>query len=277
MNSRRLFDLTTMAWHPERWGREVVVVTVALDEKLSFSSHSWAWAKDTRSRMLPSKTYGTKKKIVYIISSPDLWKSCPAAKKCSLHFIGRVTKFHRQNFFWKKYHTPWQHQVHQSFLMSLARRWAASNRCGLGRSTLHRKCPSVGSYSSAVFFFLKGLTPRFAILCYAIMEYLILFLTILWSVFWRCFDHKGILLTTREQHNLCCPKLASNSQGTVSLCWCWLLGVALVATLHASSIYLASAEDLKDDFAFERSGEQLVEGWVCLQTKNIWSNRLVLK
>lgn len=31
---------------------------------------------------------------------------------------------------------------------------------------------------------------------------------------------KGILLTTREQHNLCCPKLASNSQGTVSLCWC---------------------------------------------------------
>ena len=33
-----------------------------------------------------------------------------------------------------------------------------------------------------------------------------------------------------------------------------------MATLHASSIYLASAEDLKDDFAFERSGEQLVEG-----------------
>ena len=61
MNSRRLFDLTTMAWHPERWGREVVVVTVALDQKLPFSSHSWVWAKDTRCRMLPSKTYGTKK------------------------------------------------------------------------------------------------------------------------------------------------------------------------------------------------------------------------
>lgn len=275
MNSRRLFDLTTMAWHAERWGREVVVVTVALDQKLSFSSHSRASAKDTRSRMLPSKTYGPQKKKCLHHFVPRSLKIMPSCKKCSLHFIGRVTNFTGRTFYLKN-HTPWQHQVHQSFLMSLARRWAASNRCGLGRSTLHRKCPSVGSYSSAVFFFLKGLTPRFAT-CYAIMEYLILFLTILSSVFWRCFDHKGILLTTREQHNLCCPKLASNRQGTVSLCWCWLLGVALVATLHASSIYLASAEDLKDEFAFERSGEQLVERWVCLQTKNIWSNRVVLK
>ena len=37
-----------------------------------------------------------------------------------------------------------------------------------------------------------------------------------------------------------------------------------MATLHASSIYLASAEDLKGDFAFEGSGGLLAEGGVCL-------------
>ena len=141
MNSRRLFDLTTMAWHPERWGREVVVVTVAFDQKLPFSSHSWVWAKDTRSRVLPSKIYGKKKMSTSF--RPQIFEN-HAQLPNNVHFTSLAeSQISPAELFLKKYHA---HQVHQSFLMSLARRWAASNRCGLGRSTLHRKCPSVGSY-----------------------------------------------------------------------------------------------------------------------------------
>lgn len=187
MNSRRLFDLTTMAWHAERWGREVVVVTVALDQKLPFSSHSWAWAKDTRSRMLPSKTYGTKKNV-YIISSPDLWKSCPAAKKCSLHFIGRVTNFTSRTFFAKISHTLTAPSAPE-FPDVSGKTVGCKQPMRSWEINTSQKMPLSRQLQLRGLFFLERFDPKICniMTCYAIMEYLILFLTILSSVILKMF------------------------------------------------------------------------------------------